>query len=99
MAQQSVTVGNEMKLSKGKLKPNNRSKFLENEISPSQTTSRLESQPGTAELQGGYFSVSKHRARLSRAASTAPRGLQDPAQAQSCLSTALPAAPQDWLYH
>lgn len=79
MARQSVTVGNEMKLSKGKLKPNNRSKFLENEISRSQTTSRQESQPGTAELQGGPFSVSKHRAHPSSAASTAPRGLQGPA--------------------
>lgn len=63
MAQQGVAVGDEMKLSKGKLKPNNRSKFLKNEISPSQPTSRLESWPGTAELQGGHFSVPQFRAR------------------------------------
>lgn len=65
MAWQGVTVGNEMKLSKGKLRPNNRSKFLKNELSHSQTTSKLESQTGTAELQGGHFSAPQYRAHPS----------------------------------
>jgi len=66
MAQQGVTVGNEMKLSKGKLRPNNRSKFLENEISRSQTTFRPETQSGTAEMQGGHSSVPQCRAHPSQ---------------------------------
>lgn len=78
MARQGVTAGNEMKLSKGKLRPNNRSKFLTNEISRSQTTSRLESWTGTAEPQGGHFSTPQRRAARPSTASTAPRALRGP---------------------
>lgn len=51
VAWRDITACNEKKLSRGKLKPSNRSKFLGNEVSHSQIASPLQSQAGAAELQ------------------------------------------------
>lgn len=86
MARQGVTAGNETKLSKGKLRPNNSSKFLENEISRSQTPSRLESWTGTAEVPGGHFRVPQRGARPSQHSVPSPA----PAAGSQCGRSAEP---------